>query len=169
MKGCTKCQTVKPLDEFGPHKRMRLGRNSICKACCAKLRREGYKKDPERYKAAKKRSEQKNPGKIRNRLLKWNHGIDADQYALMLQMQGGKCAICNLLKTSSVPNFAVDHSHLTGRIRGLLCAKCNTALGLFQDRIDILLKAKRYLETASDARYPGLTLGRSRVRKGSSF
>jgi hypothetical protein len=166
MKNCTKCGEAKPPDGFSiSHKRRR---NSWCKACCAAARREGYRKDPERYKAATMRSQKKNAGKTRSRLLNWNYGIDASQYAQMFNMQGGKCAICNLIKTDSVQTLAVDHSHLTGKIRGLLCHRCNTALGLFQDRVDLLLRAKRYLETDSNARYPGLALGRARLRKGKA-
>lgn len=73
--------------------------------------------------------------------------IPAAQYAELMLSQNGKCAICKC--DSGINNrgdkLAVDHCHSTGKIRGLLCHKCNTALGLLKDSKENLLEAIRYL------------------------
>lgn len=65
----------------------------------------------------------------------------------MLAAQGGKCGIC-LASESGRPGWsmAVDHDHATGRIRGVLCYQCNTALGRLDDSPERLLAAAQYLE-----------------------
>ena len=68
------------------------------------------------------------------------YGITAEQFETLQQVQNGKCAICKTREASHV-----DHDHSTGRVRGLLCIKCNTGLGMFQDQAEMLDKAKAYL------------------------
>ncbi len=64
--------------------------------------------------------------------------------------QGGVCAICGLPETRVVKGklnrLAVDHDHTTGRVRGLLCFRCNTCLGRFEDNVELLRAAEAYLE-----------------------
>ena len=78
-------------------------------------------------------------------------GITFVQYKELLRGQGNKCAICQCfekridIRTNEVRRLAVDHNHETGKIRGLLCASCNTALGLFQDNPVLLMSAINYL------------------------
>ena len=61
-------------------------------------------------------------------------GITEEQYWDIYHEQGGRCGICqSRLYSKRYKRFAVDHDHSTGRIRGLLCTNCNTALGLFKD------------------------------------
>lgn len=82
--------------------------------------------------------------KERRRDRKRTHGISLEIYNDMLEVQGGTCAICNLpCKTGK--SLAVDHSHDTGAIRGLLCINCNTGLGHFKDNLDLLSRAMKYL------------------------
>lgn len=64
-------------------------------------------------------------------------------YEQILEKQGGRCAICG--KEASGNRFAIDHSHETGEIRGLLCYQCNTGLGSFRDDSELLRKAIAYL------------------------
>jgi len=90
--------------------------------------------------------------KIDNAYLMRNFGIGADEYDSMHENQNGVCAICGGRETRPKPNgepkrLSVDHCHKTGRIRGLLCSGCNTALGLFNDDIELILKAAMYLES----------------------
>jgi hypothetical protein len=68
-----------------------------------------------------------------------------EQYNYLLSTQNGKCAICNIDHTQLKRRIAVDHDHVTGKIRGLLCDKCNRGLGLFCDNKDFLKKAANYL------------------------
>lgn len=73
------------------------------------------------------------------------YGLRPEDYDTLLDNQNGVCAIC-----SEPPKpgrrLAVDHDHTTGEVRGLLCSPCNTALGLFKDRIRLLAAAIVYLE-----------------------
>lgn len=81
--------------------------------------------------------------------LKERYGVTSSQYRLMLESQKGGCAICgstNPKGKGSTIYFAVDHDHATGKVRGLLCKNCNTALGLMADNPEILRAGARYLE-----------------------
>jgi hypothetical protein len=68
----------------------------------------------------------------------------------MNYQQDGLCAICGSkeipAKSGQQRRLSIDHDHETGRIRGLLCSKCNTGLGFFRDNIRFLRSAIRYLE-----------------------
>jgi hypothetical protein len=78
------------------------------------------------------------------------YGIKIDQYELMFSQQKGLCYICGKPECSSNRQLAVDHDHATGKVRGLLCGKCNKAIGLLNDDISILKSAIEYLEKWSN-------------------
>lgn len=104
---------------------------------------------PEKAKAACKKSRDKKPEKARAINLMRNYGITLDQYDLMLASQEGRCAICRSGNPrGNGKHFAVDHCHSTGKVRGLLCAHCNTVLGKMNDNPDTLLRAVEYLKAA---------------------
>jgi hypothetical protein len=66
-------------------------------------------------------------------------------FDLFLKEQDGKCAICN--KSDHLGTaLSVDHEHATGRVRGLLCRKCNSVLGIFEEDITRFASAIAYLE-----------------------
>lgn len=78
----------------------------------------------------------------RKKNLKNNYGMTVEQFDKMVEERDGKCDICG-----DVPNsLHVDHNHITGSVRGLLCVCCNTALGKFKDSATILDSAKLYVE-----------------------
>jgi 5-methylcytosine-specific restriction endonuclease McrA len=58
------------------------------------------------------------------------YGLKPGEYQRMLDAQGGRCAICGNKPVTI--RLAVDHDHVTGRVRGLLCRRCNRALGLWE-------------------------------------
>lgn len=72
------------------------------------------------------------------------HGLVPEEYAKLLNEQGGVCAICR--RTQHGKRLAIDHDHLSGRVRGLLCQHCNLALGQFQDDPLRLQAAIEYLK-----------------------
>jgi hypothetical protein len=78
--------------------------------------------------------------------LKWRWKMTSDDYLVMVNRQKGKCAICKCHYSTFKKRLAIDHDHKTGKIRGLLCHHCNSALGNFRDRICILVSAIKYLE-----------------------
>ena len=76
----------------------------------------------------------------------WRYGISLQDYNLMNKSQNGKCKICNN-KNDYHDKLYIDHNHITGKIRGLLCRACNTGLGMFKDSPETMKSAIRYLET----------------------
>lgn len=84
----------------------------------------------------------------RDYFLIYKFGIDTRDYDSMLRKQNGGCAICNSPESgdSRTSNLAVDHCHTTGMVRGLLCAPCNKALGMFRDSPEIIRAAATYVE-----------------------
>lgn len=80
------------------------------------------------------------------------YGITANQYRTMHAEQNGLCAICQqpetLTRRGKLCNLCVDHDHITGQVRGLLCSSCNFALGKMQDSPQLLRAAADYLERA---------------------
>lgn len=70
------------------------------------------------------------------------YGVTALDYAAMLLAQHGRCAVC----MNVVAPLHVDHSHVTNKVRGLVCRPCNTGMGMFGDSADLLYAAAEYLE-----------------------
>ena len=90
---------------------------------------------------------------LADRYYKRVYGMLAKDYKAMFEKQNGLCAICYTpgfnMKDTNQSQLVVDHCHSTGKVRGLLCHNCNRALGLFQDLIEVVDNAKRYLEGAT--------------------
>lgn len=84
-------------------------------------------------------------GKKDNRLRK-TYGITLVEFEIMLETQNGVCLICGLPEIKEKDNLSVDHCHSTNKVRGLLCSKCNTAIGLFDEDINRILKAIEYIK-----------------------
>jgi len=78
--------------------------------------------------------------------IKHGYGLTKEQYNEMFVSQQGCCAICGRHQSSFKRRLHVDHCHTTNKIRGLLCASCNSALGKLQDSTDVLRSAISYLE-----------------------
>jgi hypothetical protein len=73
------------------------------------------------------------------------YGISVDDYDVMLKRQGGVCAICRDPPSGRYKRLDVDHCHSTGRVRGLLCHQCNTAIGLLKDDPEIIKNVAVYI------------------------
>jgi len=75
-----------------------------------------------------------------------SHGSSVAEYDSLLLSQGGCCAICGAATPGNGnTNWCIDHDHDNGKVRGLLCVKCNPGLGFFQDDVGLLQKAIAYL------------------------
>lgn len=87
------------------------------------------------------------PSKNRNSMLKWSYGITQEDYDAMVIAQGDRCAICGTIEKggNSKKYWHVDHNHETGRVRGLLCHRCNVAIGFMKENQDTLYMAQVYL------------------------
>lgn len=108
---------------------------------------------------ASKRSYLKNKDKVlkrcRERHLKINYNLTSQQYLEMIVAQGNCCAICGkpeqrLLKTGDIKPLSVDHNHITGEVRELLCNDCNALLGFAKENLEVLENAIQYLQKHQD-------------------
>jgi len=102
----------------------------------------GYLRRPEKREALRRM--------YRNIKLRSKYSIEQKDVEQYLIQQNGVCAIC--LEFLPIDKVQVDHDHESGVVRGLLCRACNTALGLFRDKIDRLTKAIEYLSSGSKAK-----------------
>lgn len=138
---CTTCKESKDAVDFYNSKRTKDKLDYRCKKCADSYKESWAEDNPAIV--AKNISEQENA-----RLLK-RYGITTNQYNELAFEQKHCCKICG----NSAPQgrarsrfLSVDHCHTTGTIRGLLCQKCNTGIGLLGDTYTSLQKALQYLE-----------------------
>jgi len=110
--------------------------------------------NPDKHKEYTRKSREKYPDAERERHLKRSFNITAADYDRMHEEQNGLCAICFQPETKMskgiLYRLAVDHDHNTGKIRGLLCFKCNSAMGSFEKRNVPLENVIRFLESNND-------------------
>jgi Recombination endonuclease VII len=143
VKTCSACKTLKPTDEFPKSKQTKDGLHSWCKPCSRIKKKESNdrirQRDPEAYRIKWRRYQddykERHPdrheaGERRRNLRKF--GITIEEYDRMFESRSGLCEICGL---TSNKRLAVDHDHVTGKVRGLLCGSCNMALGQLEERI----------------------------------
>jgi hypothetical protein len=83
---------------------------------------------------------------IRRANIKRYHGITLEKYTNMIQSQDYKCKICSA-RLNGDSKTHLDHCHVTGRLRAMLCTNCNTGLGAFRDNITNLQQAITYLQS----------------------
>jgi hypothetical protein len=74
-----------------------------------------------------------------------NYALTIEGYNILFVVQNGCCAICGDHQNNMKRKLSVDHNHITGEVRGLLCHKCNVAIGLMKDNVDTLANAIKYL------------------------
>lgn len=128
LKTCRSCEVEKDVSAFDKNPTGTFGVRGTCKEC-----RRSNKERTRRYN------------------IKAKYGITLEQFLEMYDEQDGRCKICSSEiemyatrdKVHDVAN--IDHCHETGRIRGLLCNFCNTALGKFKDSPELLIKAAEYI------------------------
>lgn len=83
------------------------------------------------------------------------YGITVDTFVKLADSQNNCCAVCNTPVGDIFEDLCIDHNHSTGKVRGLLCLKCNSALGMLKDSAEYASSAAAYLEShASDEPLP---------------
>jgi hypothetical protein len=116
-------------------------------------RREGrqrtYPQNRDRILNATKRHRKRNPDRYRHNALKRRYGITIEQFDAIVDAQKGQCALCQEPLKLGTKSVHVDHCHETGRVRGVLCARCNLGIGRFGDTIQGPEKAIAYLRRSS--------------------
>lgn len=156
-KPCIKCGIDKLLEEFHRDRNRKDGRRLICKVCAAEYQKDYQSRTKDKRRKYDRAYRINNRDKLRAAYrkndLKKNFDISIDEYEIMEKKQNGLCAICGLPETAKrkgvTRNLCVDHNHNTGKIRGLLCRNCNTAIGMLEvDNFGImnLQTAIKYLQ-----------------------
>lgn len=148
---CTYCGVEKPVSAFHREQRRASGYSPRCGACARGYAR-AWQADPAR---ASLPSNDKNRRRTVSRrrhsfgaALKHNYGIGVEDFARMYYAQRCACAVCREFMDLEVAKSThVDHDHMTGAVRGLLCAPCNKGLGVAEESIPRLLSMAAYLET----------------------
>ncbi len=140
FKNCRWCGLPKKMEDF--HKNANKdGRFNTCKKCQYNRLQE-FRKDPahkERFKEYR-----------RNNTISQRYGITIEFYDNLIKSQENKCKICGSPPNKEGPiqnqSLHIDHCHITGKVRGLLCHLCNRGIGLFKESIDLMEKALEYLK-----------------------
>lgn len=130
---------------YHAHRAKRLVANhKYCDSNREKIRAQGRKygkANKKRYAENCKKWHKRHPGYY----LKKAYGISVslEEHDRILATQGSVCAICK--GTSIGKKLAVDHDHVTGKVRGLLCHRCNLTLGVFNDSTEIFQAMIEYI------------------------
>lgn len=172
-KKCSHCKETKRLEDFPIARKTATGRGAYCRPC-AKIRHRKWqiknrskiraldkkyrdsKKDCPEYRKRQKLARDRFRSTPKGILLDFRswlrsaYDIGLTEYERLYFNQQGRCAICDGKPDGERP-LAVDHCHKTGKVRGLLCQRCNHGLGHFRDNLDLLSYAKNYLLSFPDA------------------
>lgn len=136
-KYCPSCRQVLPLARFVRNKSTASGYGSYCRPCQAEKAAESLKRVH---------------GSSREYHLRRRYGVGTNEVLSRLESQGSSCLVCRRPITADTAH--VDHDHVTGKVRGILCFRCNSGMGHFADDPDTLVRAARYLLTAAGERLP---------------
>lgn len=153
VKTCSKCKIEKPVEDFGLCTGHETRRRYRCLACEREYQRN--------YNAPPKTEAQKKAGReyFRRRMatdpamvesrkyaaLKRKYGLEPEEFDARYAACGGLCEICGN-EPCGHGELHVDHCHDTGKVRGLLCMKCNMTLGRFGDNVEGVRRFLEYLE-----------------------
>lgn len=145
---CCRCNSTKSISEFNDH--MFRIRYPYCTDCSRAVTKASYSKPEAKMRHRKWYKEKYEDTAENARLLKL-YGITLDQYNSMLEQQEHKCEICKSPETAVSRNgytlrLAIDHNHLTGAIRSLLCFRCNRGIGYFEENPKLIKEILKYLK-----------------------
>jgi hypothetical protein len=132
IRKCSACKVTLPSSEFNLNSSRGDGLEPCCKKCVSKKGMDWQKRHPT---AAWEAS------------LKREYGIDSGVFNLLWESQGNRCAVCKRERMVGEKRFHVDHDHITGKVRGILCFKCNSGIGLFRDNPVLLHRVIEYLKS----------------------
>lgn len=128
-KTCNKCELTKPVEDFARHSVARYKRHPDCKDCRNKHLRSRYHADEGNFRS-----------NTLARTRKYRFGLSQADYEAFKSEMGNACQICAV-----TDDLCIDHDHETGELRGLLCKRCNSGIGFFADKPDLLNAAISYL------------------------
>ena len=143
-KTCNSCKNEKSLDDFHFENRVEKKRKNTCKECQALYFKKYKERNQEKLRKSWRQASKKyyTPENARRKHLS-RYGLDTEGYDKLYDEQGGGCAICHQAIV-----LVVDHCHNSLKVRGLLCNGCNLAIGYFEDDVERMKSAIKYLNTA---------------------
>lgn len=164
-KKCPQCETIKPLtiEFFHRSSQTKNGFRCWCKTCQKAANRAFNIKNPEKASKRVLRSRNRsaesisrhtksviecrnrNPDKYFDTAVSTRLGVPRGWYISQKSAQENKCSICGIDGNSLSRRLSVDHCHLTGKVRELICGECNLGIGKFKDSPALLLSAASYL------------------------
>lgn len=134
---CGLCHEHKPREHFYWYN---TGHRGYCKPC-AKAKAVAWNREGKRYLT------------INRRHILRRYGMSEDDYKQLLHQQGYACAICGVSfggVTGWTKTLHLDHCHTEGAPRAILCKRCNTGLGHWEDNPELLRRAAEYIERYRD-------------------
>lgn len=142
---CKKCNQLLDLKMFHKDSNKKYGRRYTCAICRGQVRSENRsngKGTVVQYERSKKYKEN---GRFRN--YKRVYGLTKEAYLNLVNQQNNKCAICKNSETNKYKKYlSVDHCHATSKVRGLLCSRCNLALGMIDEDVERLKNMIKYIK-----------------------
>jgi hypothetical protein len=157
---CSSCKSCKSIQEKEYRRKNKDKIRKIQKTASAKYRKNNkdkihndYLKNKKKIYEYQKNYYKKNKVYISERSRKYKlrkkYKITENQVNKIREEQGNKCAICGVIESAvkmGGGKLCIDHNHKTGKVRGLLCGQCNSALGHFNESIEILNNAIEYIK-----------------------
>lgn len=147
------CKETVPLSNFHKAPRTPDKLQYNCIPCAKSLAKKSYEGNRQKVIDRSARWRANNPEKVQEigyrARLKKSFGMTLEEYNEIFESQNGKCLICESTGRggrSKRYQLFVDHCHKTGKVRGLLCMKCNSAIGYFDEDIARMKSAISYLE-----------------------
>lgn len=144
MKQCTKCQSIKPTTQFGNKSWINAdgSKTSVKKSHCRQcVNEENLKRYHNNTSTRDAHSRAAHKHRVKS------YGLTVEDYQQMWDSCGGVCEICG---SASERRLCVDHNHITGKVRGLLCSKCNSAIGFVKEDLSLVEKLIDYLKVHNE-------------------
>lgn len=135
MKRCNECGLDKEESLFEKNR-------NYCKECYSLYEKRRRLRHSDQLKSYEKIRYIQRRDKVLENDRKYRYGIDQKEYNKMINDANGKCGICRQMSEK----LCIDHDHSTGKVRGMICNKCNLGLGHFNDNEKLLQYAIYYLK-----------------------
>jgi hypothetical protein len=150
LKKCTKCEQIKPTTQFGNKSWINSDgsktttKKSHCRSCVNEDNLNRYHNNPNTREAHKRAS-------YKHRIK--SYGLTPEDYEILWDRSQGKCEICGV---TPIGLLFIDHNHSTGKVRGLLCSACNSALDMLKEDFTIIRQLEAYLRLHNESDCTGL-------------
>lgn len=132
---CKQCKLEKPINDFYKPQQESKYNHVRCKICIDNS-----------IKDKQKQYRFNNKDKMQKYYIKRKYGISFEQKNQMIIDQNGQCASCGDILGINPRNICLDHNHINGKIRKILCKKCNAALGFMEENVEKILKLAEYAQ-----------------------